>query len=142
MSCGMDAEGRWWFEALDDAGRRDAARRGRARDPRLAHLLALLAAAPEPRRPRPPTFSLRAARRRPAHMAAVADCVERIAAGEIFQANLCLRLEATYDGERRRPLRRTPCRSWSPPTAPASSRRGAASRASRPSSSCAAAGAR
>ena len=31
-------------------------------------------------------------------MAAVADCVERIAAGEIFQANLCLRLEAEHDG--------------------------------------------
>ena len=33
------------------------------------------------------------------HVAAVADCVERIAAGEIFQANLCLRLEAEWDGD-------------------------------------------
>ncbi len=33
------------------------------------------------------------------HVAAVADCVERIAAGEIFQANLCLRLEADWDGD-------------------------------------------
>jgi len=32
------------------------------------------------------------------HVAAVADCVERIAAGELFQANLCLRLEASFEG--------------------------------------------
>jgi para-aminobenzoate synthetase/4-amino-4-deoxychorismate lyase len=31
-------------------------------------------------------------------MRAVAECVERIAAGEIFQANLCLRLDATHEG--------------------------------------------
>ena len=31
--------------------------------------------------------------------AAVADCRERIAAGEIFQANLCLRLEAEWTGD-------------------------------------------
>ena len=32
------------------------------------------------------------------HLAAVAECRERIAAGEIFQANICLRLESEYDG--------------------------------------------
>ncbi|MFZ0088823.1 MAG: anthranilate synthase component I family protein, partial [Solirubrobacteraceae bacterium] len=32
------------------------------------------------------------------HLAAVADCRRRIAAGEIFQANLCLRLEAEWEG--------------------------------------------
>jgi para-aminobenzoate synthetase/4-amino-4-deoxychorismate lyase len=83
----MDPEGRWWFESLD----------GPAEDPRLARLLALLAAAPEVVAPAPAAFSFRAPGGA-AHMAAVADCVERIAAGEIFQANLCLRLEAEHGG--------------------------------------------
>jgi para-aminobenzoate synthetase / 4-amino-4-deoxychorismate lyase len=33
------------------------------------------------------------------HLAAVADCVERIGAGELFQANICLRLEGQFDGD-------------------------------------------
>ena len=33
------------------------------------------------------------------HKAAVEECRERIAAGEIFQANLCLRLEAEWQGD-------------------------------------------
>jgi anthranilate/para-aminobenzoate synthase component I/branched-subunit amino acid aminotransferase/4-amino-4-deoxychorismate lyase len=33
------------------------------------------------------------------HRAAVAACRERIAAGEVFQANVCLRLEADWDGD-------------------------------------------
>jgi para-aminobenzoate synthetase / 4-amino-4-deoxychorismate lyase len=33
------------------------------------------------------------------HVAAVADCLERIAAGELYQANLCARLEARYAGD-------------------------------------------
>ncbi|MGH2908042.1 MAG: chorismate-binding protein, partial [Solirubrobacteraceae bacterium] len=33
------------------------------------------------------------------HVAAVSQCVSRIAAGELFQANLCLRLEGTFDGD-------------------------------------------
>ena len=40
--------------------------------------------------------------RRPAaagHIAAIDECRERIAAGEIFQANLCLRLEAEWKGD-------------------------------------------
>jgi len=82
----QDPEGRWWFEALDDSG---AAR--------LAHLRALLAAAPEPAAPAATTFALRAPGAA-GHVAAVATCVERIAAGEIFQANLCLRLDADYEG--------------------------------------------
>jgi len=35
----------------------------------------------------------------PGHLAAVAACRERIAAGEIFQANLCLRLEGRWAGD-------------------------------------------
>ena len=73
-------------------------------------------------------------------MAAVADCVERIAAGEIFQANLCLRLEAELRRRASPTSSPTRCRSCSPPTRPASSRPGAGSRASRRSSSCAASG--
>ena len=33
------------------------------------------------------------------HMTAIDECRERIAAGEIFQANLCLRLEAEWKGD-------------------------------------------
>ena len=33
------------------------------------------------------------------HMTAIEECRERIAAGEIFQANLCLRLEAEWKGD-------------------------------------------
>ncbi len=32
------------------------------------------------------------------HLSAVSECRSRIAAGELFQANLCLRLEGTFDG--------------------------------------------
>ena len=81
-----DRDGQWWFESL--AG--DLSR--------LEHLRALLAAAPEPAPPPPTTFTLRPPGAA-GHVAAVADCVERIAAGEIFQANLCLRLDATYAGD-------------------------------------------
>src|SRR4029078_13747259 len=33
------------------------------------------------------------------HVKAIDECGERIAAGEIFQANLCLRLEAEWKGD-------------------------------------------
>ena len=33
------------------------------------------------------------------HVTAIDECRERIAAGEIFQANLCLRLEAEWKGD-------------------------------------------
>jgi len=106
----MDPGGQWWFEALDEEaapGRAATARGGAAplvdsarRDAlaaRLERVRALLAAAPEPVAPPPTAFSLRAPGA-VGHMAAVADCVERIAAGEIFQANVCLRLDAAFDG--------------------------------------------
>ena len=89
-------------EAAAAGGAAAAAPGERALSPRLAarlaHLRALLAAAPEPAAPAPTTFSLRAPGAA-GHVAAVADCVERTAAGEIFQANLSLRLEATYAGD-------------------------------------------
>jgi para-aminobenzoate synthetase/4-amino-4-deoxychorismate lyase len=79
----QDADGRWWFEAL------------RAMPQRLREIEALLAHAPEPEPPPPAVFTLHGA----GHTAIVAECVERIAAGELFQANLCLRLDAAWDGD-------------------------------------------
>jgi para-aminobenzoate synthetase/4-amino-4-deoxychorismate lyase len=84
-------DGRWWFEALVTPARRDALERRR-------HMLADLL-----RRPAPPLspaavsplrLSVDAADH---HLDAVARCRERIAAGEIFQANLCLRLRGETD---------------------------------------------
>ena len=86
-----DRKGSWWFEALATPGR-DAALHARC-----AELAGRLAAAPRPRpvafidvRLRPPGAA--------GHRAAVASCRERIAAGELFQANLCLHLDATLAG--------------------------------------------
>ena len=88
----LDADSRWWFEALwTDA--RDAALRAR-----LELLRTRLAAGVRERpvwvgtfQPAPPGGA--------GHMTAIDECRERIAAGEIFQANLCLRLEAEWKGD-------------------------------------------
>ncbi len=88
----LDAGGRWWFEALA------APERAAALDERLERLRALLtqAAALAPADP-PPLGRFRLAGAGAAgHVAAVRECRERIAAGEIFQANVCLRLEAAW----------------------------------------------
>jgi para-aminobenzoate synthetase component 1 len=84
----LDVEGRWWFEALtgeDDRGD-------------LAGELARLLAAEDPP-PRPWTATL--LRRPPAerHHDAVRDCVAAIAAGEIFQANICSRFDGELAGD-------------------------------------------
>jgi para-aminobenzoate synthetase/4-amino-4-deoxychorismate lyase len=87
-----DAEGRWWFEALwSDA-------RAEALEARLELLAARLAAGVDGPRP------VRGGPWRPApspagHARAVAACRERIAAGDLFQANLSLRLRAPLDGD-------------------------------------------
>ncbi|HEX5896317.1 MAG TPA: aminodeoxychorismate synthase component I [Thermoleophilaceae bacterium] len=88
----LDAEGRWWFEALwTDA--REAELRAR-----LELLRSRLAEGVRERpvwvgsfQPAPPGGA--------GHMSAIDECRERIAAGEIFQANLCLRLEAEWKGD-------------------------------------------
>jgi para-aminobenzoate synthetase / 4-amino-4-deoxychorismate lyase len=94
----LDADGVWWFEALVTRERRAEL------DDRLARLWDELgdagslggavdsstARAPEPLRLK------RAVAEH--HLRAVAECRERISAGEIFQANVCLRLESSYDG--------------------------------------------
>jgi para-aminobenzoate synthetase/4-amino-4-deoxychorismate lyase len=88
----LDERGRWWFEALVTPAREAHLRR------RRDELAARLAVAPE-RRP----WRLRGMSARgpgyDGHRWAVADAVDRIAAGELFQANLCLRLEGRLDGD-------------------------------------------
>ncbi|HYN90491.1 MAG TPA: chorismate-binding protein, partial [Thermoleophilaceae bacterium] len=88
----LDADGRWWFEALWTDAREDEL------GDRLELLRARLAAGVRERpvwvgsfEPAPPGGA--------GHMTAIDTCRERIAAGEIFQANLCLRLEARWKGD-------------------------------------------
>lgn len=83
----LDADGQWWFEALSEKGLE-----------RLDHVRSLLSDAPEPRDPRVGTFTLRAPGAA-GYTWAVRECVERIGAGEISQADLCLRLETAWDGD-------------------------------------------
>jgi para-aminobenzoate synthetase/4-amino-4-deoxychorismate lyase len=88
----LDPAGCWWFEALWTREREGELRR------RLEVLRQRLAAGVAPR-----AASLGAMR--PAspgaagHTAAVAACRERIAAGEIFQANVCLQLAGELAGD-------------------------------------------
>jgi para-aminobenzoate synthetase/4-amino-4-deoxychorismate lyase len=90
-----DRDGRWWFEALATP-QRETALAGRLAD--LRTRLAAAAELPPPAPPPPGPFRLAGAGAA-GHLAAVRDCRERIAAGEIFQANVCLRLEAAWDGD-------------------------------------------
>jgi para-aminobenzoate synthetase / 4-amino-4-deoxychorismate lyase len=88
----LDSDGRWWFEALWTE-ERDAELTAR-----LELLRARLADGVRERpvwvgtfQPAPPGGA--------GHMTAIDECRERIAAGEIFQANLCLRLDAEWKGD-------------------------------------------
>ena len=85
---------RWWFEALYSDARQAAL------DQRLALWNERLRATePRPREAcRLGNFSL-GPTGASGHIAAGADCVERIHAGELFQANICLRLQADVDGD-------------------------------------------
>jgi para-aminobenzoate synthetase/4-amino-4-deoxychorismate lyase len=81
----LDASGQWWFEALAGGeGRLDALR---AR---------LLSPPPAPRPFRCDPFVPRPGRA--AHARAVEVCKDYIAAGDLYQANLCLRLEGRLEG--------------------------------------------
>jgi para-aminobenzoate synthetase / 4-amino-4-deoxychorismate lyase len=87
----LDSAGRWWFEALWTEERDAALRERRGR------LAGRLAAGVRERPVWVGTFRP-AAPGAAGHVAAVASCRERIAAGEIFQANLCLRLDSRFEG--------------------------------------------
>ncbi len=89
----LDPGGCWWFEALATSDRRaDLEQRRRALARRLSQAPPRVpAAAPDP-------FVI-GARAAACHLDAVAACRQRIAAGEIFQANLCLRLDSGWDGD-------------------------------------------
>jgi len=88
-----DADGGWWFEALwSDA-------RAEALEARLEMLSARVAAGVGGG-PRPVASGRWRASPSPAgHARAVAACRERIAAGDLFQANLSLRLRASVAGD-------------------------------------------
>ena len=88
----LDRDGQWWFEALWSDERDEAL------NERLQVLRDRLAEGVRERpvwvgnfQPAPPGGV--------GHMTAIDECRERIAAGEIFQANLCLRLEAEWQGD-------------------------------------------
>ena len=86
-----DRAGRWWFEALVTPERE------RAIEERVETLRARLADPPPAREARTRGWS-----QTPGiagHARAVAACVERIHAGDLYQANLTLRLEAGIDGD-------------------------------------------
>jgi para-aminobenzoate synthetase/4-amino-4-deoxychorismate lyase len=88
----LDGEGQWWFEALRTE------ERGEALERRLAELRARLAdgvAAPGA----VATSPWRADPSPRGHGSAVAACRERIAGGDLYQANLSLRLRSRLDGE-------------------------------------------
>jgi para-aminobenzoate synthetase / 4-amino-4-deoxychorismate lyase len=85
-----DTDGAWWFEALwTDA-------RAAVLEARRETFAARLAAAPAPRPFR--TAGWHATPSAAGHARAVESCRERIAAGDLFQANLALRLRGRLDG--------------------------------------------
>ena len=87
----MDADGRWWFEALVTPGREGVI--ARRRDELVARLA-------DPPPPQPfATHDWRWIPSPAGHAQAVEACRTRIAAGDLFQANLCLRLEGRIDGD-------------------------------------------
>ncbi|MGH2836448.1 MAG: chorismate-binding protein [Solirubrobacteraceae bacterium] len=91
----QDAYGFWWFEALATT------ERSAELEQRLEHLRRRVAAqrfADAPADGGSPTPLRLRADVAEHHLRAVADCRERIAAGEIFQANICQRLEGEYRG--------------------------------------------
>jgi para-aminobenzoate synthetase / 4-amino-4-deoxychorismate lyase len=88
-------EGRWWFEGLWSAEREAVLRE------RLELWRSRLQGVPNVPTARSATttpFRL-AGNGAAGHVEAVADCRRRIAAGELYEANLCVRLEARLDGD-------------------------------------------
>lgn len=88
-----DAAGRWWFEALWTADR-DAVLQERLEIWRER----LASPPPKPRAVAAGPLRV-AAPGVEGHAAAVAEAIGRIASGEVFQANICLRLAGAIDGD-------------------------------------------
>jgi anthranilate/para-aminobenzoate synthase component I/branched-subunit amino acid aminotransferase/4-amino-4-deoxychorismate lyase len=89
-----DGDGQWWFEALWEPARE------RRLGERLDALRLAISAGRPALRPRPYSlgrFAPFPGRR--AHARAVDWCRAYIAAGDLYQANLCLRLEASFGGD-------------------------------------------
>jgi para-aminobenzoate synthetase / 4-amino-4-deoxychorismate lyase len=84
---------RWWFEGLRTAERADVLRQ------RLAIWEARLQREPPPPPEGAPTPFVLAGNGAAGHVSAVAECRRRITAGELYQANLGVRLEARFDGD-------------------------------------------
>ncbi len=84
---------RWWFEALITPEREVAVRE------RLAVWRRRMQTEPPPGRDATLTPFNLVGNGQLGHIAAVAECRRRIAAGELFQANLCTRLEARLTGD-------------------------------------------
>ena len=84
---------RWWFEGLL-GGERDTVVRER-----LEVWASRLARLPAPISHDAPAPFVLASNAGTGHIAAVADCRRRIEAGELYEANLCVRLESRYDGD-------------------------------------------
>ena len=90
---------RWWFEALlPDSPDPERERFVRARLDTWRARLRTVPALPDGADAAPTPFEL-AANGPAGHVEAVADCVHRIETGELYQANLCTRLEARFDGD-------------------------------------------
>jgi para-aminobenzoate synthetase/4-amino-4-deoxychorismate lyase len=88
----FDGDGRWWFEALWTDARAPALRA------RLRSLKAR-AAAGAAERPRPfATDTWRVTPGRTGHALAVSACRDRIHVGDLFQANVCVRLASRLAG--------------------------------------------
>ncbi len=86
------ATGRWTFEALVTPGREDA----------LERRVGELSRRAQAGRPQPPAYACSDFRLIPSpeeHRSAVRQAVSYIRRGDIFQANICLRLEADFDGD-------------------------------------------
>ena len=88
----LDRDGRWWFEALWTDARDGVLRR------RLELLRNRLARGVE-RRPLWVGTLAPSPQDAAGHPVAVDACRERIAAGDVFQANLCLRVEGRWSGD-------------------------------------------
>jgi para-aminobenzoate synthetase/4-amino-4-deoxychorismate lyase len=84
---------RWWFEALWSTEREADLRR------RLAVWQARLQTEPPPAGEAVPAPFALTGNGGAGHLSAVAECRRRIAAGELLQANLCVRLESGFDGD-------------------------------------------